>query len=89
MTCGEIIIFCHLLASFEGYVSRFLISTEDVIAGCSGQEEWLKLEQRTRFQDAGGRGSRNRVDCQDCPPLCLLLDGEFLNIYRFDYINTQ
>jgi len=28
----------------------------DVIAGCSGQEEWLKLEQRTRFQDAGGRG---------------------------------
>ena len=35
-----------------------------MIAGCNGQEEWLKLEQRMRFQDAGGKGREamgNRV----------------------------
>ncbi|CAL1127228.1 unnamed protein product [Cladocopium goreaui] len=42
----------------------------DIIAGCSGQEEWLQLEQRARFQENGGRGfcCSNRMCAALLPP---------------------
>ncbi|CAJ1409544.1 unnamed protein product [Effrenium voratum] len=42
----------------------------DVIAGCCEPKEWVKLEQRRRYQEAGGRGFCCTGDCASVMPAC-------------------